>query len=578
LDPSQVPYEVPNGPDCATSCNNDAQCVQALGPRHFCVQDKCSDLPARPEFLGADDECVLWTVRIPGNDSNASPSNQTESSPRGMALDKEGYVWVGDDMGSRNHIWKIKPVPPSTEHPRGFGVIVCPKQGGCCPDGQDCSAGALPTPLNQPCPQTARDAQDRATLRDNPATQCVGNKLCIWTVDDSCRIDVTVAPYGAVIDSGETHPDGFGYLWITQTSGYLQRIDTKTGAVSKRFRATDGNTWGSGYGITIDHEDRPWIVSSESFRDRPTLFRFNATKRNDTGDLVSNFDAGQSTQPDPSQAAQTSLWSMFRAALPPYADGRDDPFDDISTWRGRGVTTELVAPATPGGKVTARIWATFNNDWSGDNNWIIALDADTGVEDTTLRTDASPNTDCRDPIGIGMGFDQKVWVVAQNSDTTCAFDPDPQNLLPTGGMRQIASATTGRKPYTYSDFTGNLFRSFTNPEGRYRILVQACPDGKSLEQWSALRWRADVPGTSKLEVRLRFGATQYEAMDVTKPQIIAQTLIGPTPPPSAFSYTPLSTEKRNYCEVEFRLLADRDGLAPILYALDAARTCIDSGS
>jgi hypothetical protein len=62
-----------------------------------------------------------------------------------------------------------------------------------------------------------------------------------------------VATYGAVVDSGRHHPNGFGYLWVTNSVGGLQRIDTETGLKSGIFQTTGA------YGITIDHMDRVWV-------------------------------------------------------------------------------------------------------------------------------------------------------------------------------------------------------------------------------------------------------------------------------------------------------------------------------
>ncbi len=572
LDPSQSPYEVQDGPTCATTCGADAECVTALGPRHFCVNSACSDLPQRAEFLDIDDECVMWTVRIPGADTNADPTATEESAPRGMAIDKEGFVWVGDNQAPY-HFWKIFPEPPSAQFPAGRAVFVCPMANGCCRDGDDCTVVA-PIPWNAECPRTARQQSNRSVIRTDPVNECTVGDPCFWTADDSCRIDVSIGPYGAVIDSGEYHPNGFGYLWTTEPGGgRIQRIDTESGAVSRVFRATNGSVWGSAYGISIDHEDRPWLVNSSASTPatRPTVFRFNATLRDGTDTLVSNFTPGTPADPDLTAAEQAPLWSVYYADTGVLPDGRADPWG-TTNWYGRGITTELLAPANPGDPVSSRVWATFNNGWGGDNNWILTFDAETGVEGTAFRTNASPGTDCRDPIGIGMGFEEKVWVVAQNSSQMCAFDPWGP-LAAGGGMETSAVAPIGIHPYTYSDFTGSIFRSFTNPEGRYKILVRACPEDYELLRWGRFLWDAEVPGESVLEVKFRFGDSPFEAMDIGAPQIIGQIQTGPLPPPESFSWTPDVFEQRIYCEIEFRFLADNQGLAPILYSMDSARNC-----
>jgi len=411
---------------------------------------------------------------------------------------------------------------------------------------------------------------------------------CIFTHDSQCRIetDGNVEPYGAVIDAGKTHPRGFGYLWTLDTGGNLQRIDTETGETSKRFhtgkyKKTD--PWnrinsGGAYGITVDHEDRIWMpaknTDSSSLGHRPTLYRFNATKRNVAGKLVSNFDPQNNSNKE-----QARLWDVFQATSGKLPDNRNDPFGS-SQWRGRGVTTELLVPLTSGDPVRSRIWGNFNPGWSqssksrGDrDSYLLTFDAETGLENTALRTKVNQSTACRNPVGAGMGAGGLVWVSSMDSDRMCAFDP---KTLADDGMAVKHAVRIGNKPYTYSDFTGNIFKSFTNPEGVYRILIEGCPAGLVLTKWNNISWEAEVPGTAKLEVRFRFGENQFEALNPTGPQVGPVTKVGPSTK-DLDSFVPAGGVK-NWVVAEFRFLADGEGLAPILYDVSAVRSCaVDGG-
>src|SRR5262249_31680061 len=87
-------------------------------------------------------------------------------------------------------------------------------------------------------------------------------------IPNNCRINTTMQPYGAVIDSGRSdgvsinaHP---AYLYFTNTNGNLRRINTTDGS---GFSPPNGNaaaSLASAYGITIDHRDRAWTPHSQS--------------------------------------------------------------------------------------------------------------------------------------------------------------------------------------------------------------------------------------------------------------------------------------------------------------------------
>ncbi|OGQ89349.1 MAG: hypothetical protein A2289_16740 [Deltaproteobacteria bacterium RIFOXYA12_FULL_58_15] len=500
------------GDHCAQTCTRHSNCPTS----HFCVRDNdsptqrfCSDRPETPEFLGKDDECLLWTRRIPGRDDDAHTTVSNDnllSRPRAMAVDKEGYIWVGDY--DRSHVFKLTP------------------------DGEFVDPVADATPINQVCPRTARRVAD-GTVVATPATTCLSER-CFFTIPQTCRVDVQLSPYGAVIDSGRSHPNGFGYLWIAARSGELQRIDTETGQVTAKY---DNNE--DSYGVTIDQHDRVWVADANDDADhRAAVHRFDPNHV--------DFDPASSVCP--------ACWTKFLVDAPASA-----PWSGIN-WKGRGITTELL------GDNTARIWAIFNNDWWGTPNYLVAFDADTGQEITghRVRLDNSSITPvsgpgCTAPAGVGIGYGGMVWSVNRDTSSVCAYDPaNPFNAL--------ISVSMGPSPYTYSDFTGNLFRSFTKPQGFYRMLVQACPANYEVRQWGTVSWTAEVPGASSLEVRFRVGSSVAEAISPATVQY------GPAIQPIEISFD-LGLTRGDWLQVEFLFVADDEGLAPTLHHVDIAREC-----
>jgi hypothetical protein len=174
---------------------------------------------------------------------------------------------------------------------------------------------------------------------------------------------------------------------------------------------------------------------------------------------------------------------------------------------------------------------------------------------------------CTNPIGVGMAFDGKLLAVARGSSAICSVDPS--NIT-----SDIVTIPVGEKPYTYSDFTGNLFRSFTKPDGYYRLLAEGCPSGFRLARWVRVTWEAELPGTSRMEVRFRFGRSVGQAINPVAPQLGPVLQTGPQPTPQTFTYELPASPDSDYLQVEFRFLADENGVAPKLHSADVTRTCL----
>ncbi|MEM1414320.1 MAG: hypothetical protein AAGH15_05450, partial [Myxococcota bacterium] len=100
-------------------------------------------------------------------------------------------------------------------------------------------------------------------------------------------------------------------------------------------------------------------------------------------------------------------------------------------------------------------------------------------------------------VGVGLDPERRVWMVNQDSGTVTRFDPE------TGAVDELP---VGDTPYTYSDFTGFALRTFTAPSGFVRAVLDACPSG--MGRWERLTWDADVPGGTRLEVRVRSAFTR----------------------------------------------------------------------
>jgi len=384
------------------------------------------------EFLGYDDECLLWTVPIGASNSIA----------RAMAIDANGFVWVGDWQGRK--LYKLDPADGSLVNP---------------------------------------------THPDQPAN---GN-----------GISVTGQPYGAVIDSQ-------GYLWYVNTydTGDLQRVDTHTGEVSPLI--TENPT--GGYGITIDRKDRVWMASYSDDNGGGTVARY-----------------------DPA----TSTWSTFSAGL------------SGSNWRGRGVTASAAGETGSGAGV---VWAVFHDTGQAH---LVGFDDDSGeVWDEVDLDEACGAETC---IGAGIGTGGSVWVVNQTSDNVCRYDP---------GTGDVIEIPIGSAPYTYSDFTGNVLRTFTSPQGTYRHIVEGCPDNEPSLTWTIVTWQASTPGGSSVKVQVRIADTVGG--------LSGAEMYGPAiQPPDRQLNLMSSGLAGRYLEVLVTLVADADGNVPTLFSLTVGRDCTE---
>ncbi len=564
-DSTQWPVASPCVGACTVSCASTA-CADNPStpyPDLYChsngtptnpADDLCSEEPELPEFLGNYDECVVWTRRIPGDDVVSGTDNlnlnNSDTTPRAMAIDKDGYIWVGDRLRSR--FFKLD----------ADGNFVVPNGRISSADPDDIRYTL--------CAERAYRLSDKTIVASGTEETVCGAQQCVWSLPDNCKLSTNVRPYGAVIDSGKQHARGFGYLWVTERNGGLQRIDTETG---ERSIAYDNG--GEAYGITIDHLDRVWMPEALGSRRSPRLYLFDPTlpafcTRGGDG-LCSSAPvacAGCWTEVViPASSSTTGTWNH---------NTDDEPAVLTDHWRGRGITTELLSDGT------SQVWATYNYDWGGERdtgnnagNTIISYHlAKDGTYTAFPQFSVQLPVDCNNPIGIGIGFDSSLWVVNRSADSMCKIE---QTLTGTG-YGYATTVDIGRNPYTYSDFTGNLFRSFTSNRGYYRVLVEACPDpGQSkLVRWDSVQWDADTPGQSKLEARFRFGVTSADALDPGSAFLPGFVCTGSTCTPSAQIWNPpIAGDK--FLEIEFSFIKGDDGTVPVLYNLEARRTCINDG-
>ena len=159
------------------------------------------------------------------------------------------------------------------------------------------------------------------------------------------------------------------------------------------------------------------------------------------------------------------------------------------------------------------------------------------------------------PIGIGVSFDGSVWAICNANNIAARLDPA------TGVWTEHQ---VGLHPYTYSDFIGFGLNVFAELHGRYRFVVEGCPDGTNT--WTGSGFTAEVPHGTSVEVWVR-------AAD-TRAGLDAETWIGPfTENPADLTMPPGPVPQRQFLEVEVRLATTDRMAAPRLFSVDIAGTC-----
>ncbi|MCA9612676.1 MAG: hypothetical protein KC586_07945, partial [Myxococcales bacterium] len=310
-------------------------------------------------------------------------------------------------------------------------------------------------------------------------------------------------PYGAAIGSD-------GILWMTEPfSGRIMGIDTVSGAIRYDTRVLSSATGCNGsYGIAVDPENRVWIAGINC----PSVFRY-----------------------DPDED------DWFEVALPDSGATRGIAADDRGfIYVGASNTyIRLRVNGLDAGPPIARL-TRFRADDGGDIR--------------IFGTEADPLPGLGS-VGVGLDSERNVWMVNQVSSTATRVNPE------TGEAREFP---VGDTPYTYSDFTGFALRTFTVPNGFLRTVVEGCAAGPT--EWEELRFDANVPAATRVEIRVRSADTRLGLADAA--------WVGPfTRSPSDLTVAPGPVPPRRFLEVEVTLVSEDESRTPRLDTVSVQLNC-----
>jgi YVTN family beta-propeller protein len=331
-----------------------------------------------------------------------------------------------------------------------------------------------------------------------------------------------------VVNPGGSCQRGLGvdkqnHAWVGEWNGkMLRRLHPEDGAVVQEI-AIPANP----YGLVIDKNGVIWV----SGRGGSLLVRADPATGN-----VQSFSPGSCFNPyGIALDYKGRVWTANNGCE--SVAWRYDPLAGAFDKVGMGSNPRGLVGSQDG-----RVYVA--ND--GDNKVVV-------VNSDNLSTIGTVNLGGgRFPLGMAIDFDGYVWAVNQSASSTSKIDP--------AGLNVIGEFPTGSGPYTYSDMTGYMLHSFTNPSGYYRHSF----GGWGLRvRWTGLIVDAYLPGGSYLKVRVR-SANSEEELEQTP----WSESFGPFPPATfPFDMLPLDLYG-HYLEVEVSLYANEEGTSPLIKGIE----------
>jgi len=173
------------------------------------------------------------------------------------------------------------------------------------------------------------------------------------------------------------------------------------------------------------------------------------------------------------------------------------------------------------------------------------------VNSDTMQTEAYVELGGgRFPVGMAVDFDGYVWAVNQSSSSASKIDPKTNQV--------VLEHATGSSPYTYSDMTGYMLHTYTQPQGYYQHVIPGATNGKT--KWTQLNLNVTCEGQSYVQVRLR-AANTVSALA----QASWKGPYGPFPPNMfPMDLSVIQGLDGKYLQVEVVMVPDKDGHTPLL--------------
>ena len=123
----------------------------------------------------------------------------------------------------------------------------------------------------------------------------------------------------------------------------------------------------------------------------------------------------------------------------------------------------------------------------------------------------------------------------------------------------------------YNNFTGHT----SSNSAIYNNIIMGCPDD-NINKWGTLRWEANIPDDSMLQIRFRVAQTESDLENaIWLPNDYVEYFTLEDIPININDFIHLENlqQNLNYLEIEFLFTLSTTGISPYLYSYSIAREC-----
>ncbi|MFN3407834.1 MAG: hypothetical protein ACK45B_02460 [Limisphaerales bacterium] len=429
------------------------------------------------------------------------------SSPSRTTVDRFGNVWIGNRTVVDNGMGSITQ----------FGIVL---------GGTRCNADGSPNPegdfLKPPFIYNTCVDRHGATVNDPPdglIKTSRGSRAANLVLDWSNANDADTLG-GVSTAEDETI---LRYVRVAPTAVRTIIVDPKNNVwVGSRVPAQNGNGWhefidseagmpvtgwrvnfqGGGYGGVVDGHGAIWSSGYDDNGLSPALVRFlpSSTMPLLTGGTIRGTGDNYGIGVDPRtgdvwQALHTSPHVMH------FGEDRCATKFDMGRIRNRGVVIDARGNVWVGGSDSAPNGQVFRLTTSGS---VI------GAVPMTFTAPGQSTINGSAPLGVSVDSSGMIWAICNSSSEQRGYamriDPDqnpdsaPGHVPPIGRVVEVVDLGGGSGPYNYSDMSGFVALSATQPAG---VWVHVKDSGTANSIWDSLTMTADIPAGTRIIVEVR---------------------------------------------------------------------------
>jgi hypothetical protein len=546
--------------------------------------------PAAALCTDGEKGCCTLDETTKGPNGKHQPVNLVANRPSRTAVDDNGDIWVANrGFDRQGSVTKIAGTHDRCIDRNGDGVLQTSSDANG--DGiitTDCDGDQLPDDASTVC--TDGGATEFYGLDD----ECVLFTVNVGAPGDIVRaLALTPPEKASELGSQQVGSDAWVGTW---KDGTFRRVNGDTGRIEETVALGGGQAWARGvpphpYGAAVDEDGILWTpnVGEEH------LFYFD-TKHPARRGMVDAALGGTGFYgiavdgyvPPGGKKRRQQIWlgEVGSSGAYRYRPLRGQGIVGLgegkwarAEFEGEGAVKQGRGIAVDDRKPKSFAWVALDGGAIGR----IPIDLPDHVSMLVASDHVFP-TGQSGTLGVGIAGDLDVWAVNQGSSSATHFSVDAKgnvqgapdtvplddkpgaepDFCPLGPLGNCKP-----QPYTYSDFTGYGYATFSHASGYYGYVQKGCGAGK-LTRWYKVLYDADVPKDASVTVSARAAG---HAADIQDAELTGEYTSSPAEllaPPG-----PLSPNPAPYLEVLFSLSME-GSMAPTLKGFTIVFACEDA--